>query len=324
MHRTLHHHDGTTRKIHLGGWKKQFTDPRDEEFSLKLHGSVLAIPTASSNQALCSPVEDQGELGSCTAHMFAGLVEFNEMKRINGKAAPLDSASTAVVVSNITTNAQGAVNYTTTVTPPAPTPPAPSPTPAPKLIRASRLFQYYATRKEEGTVNEDAGASIRDAIKAGALYGVADESLYPYNVSKFTVNPPQTVWTAAESHKVTSYHAITDGDLQTMKSVIVSGFLVGFGFAVYDYMMSAEMSRTGLLPPPQKSETLQGGHAVCLVGYDDTKIINADGASTKGAFLVRNSWGTSWAQNGYFWMAYDYVGNVKFANDFWIVQSSPI
>jgi hypothetical protein len=41
-----------------------------------------------------------------------------------------------------------------------------------------------------------------------------------------------------------------------------------------------------------------GGHAMCIVGYDDNK----DG----GAFLVANSWGTAWGEDGFIWIDYDH------------------
>lgn len=44
-----------------------------------------------------------------------------------------------------------------------------------------------------------------------------------------------------------------------------------------------------------------GGHAMCIIGYDDYK--NAG----KGAFLIQNSWGSNWVDNGYFWLPYDEV-----------------
>ena len=42
-----------------------------------------------------------------------------------------------------------------------------------------------------------------------------------------------------------------------------------------------------------------GGHAVAAVGYDDSmKILNTNpkGVETKGALLIRNSWGTGWGE----------------------------
>jgi Papain family cysteine protease len=42
-------------------------------------------------------------------------------------------------------------------------------------------------------------------------------------------------------------------------------------------------------------------HDVILVGWDDT---HDNGDSTKGAWIMRNSWGTSWGVGGYAWMKY--------------------
>ena len=72
-----------------------------------------------------------------------------------------------------------------------------------------------------------------------------------------------------------------------------SGYLIEFGFTVYDYMMSSDMAKKAYLPLPGSGESVQGGHAVCLVGYQD-QFKTPDGKTTK-AYLVRNSWGTSWA-----------------------------
>jgi hypothetical protein len=332
MLKIAHHSDGSQRQVHLGGWKKQFHDPRDEAYKLKLPAGLYGVaPTSVDQRLACSPIEDQGDLGSCTANMLAGLVEFNEMKSISKSAlsslgAPL--ALPNVSVSNLAVGTDGTVTFTTTVKPsaaPAPTPtPAPTPAPAPKVLtRVSRLFEYYATRKIENTVSEDSGATIRDAAKAAAQYGVVDEAAWPYLISKFTVNPPTPIWTAAATHKVTSYHSIADGDLTTMKSVLASGYLIGFGFQVYSYFMSAAMASKAFLNVPASSEQLEGGHAVCLVGYDDN-MVNPFNLASKGAFLVRNSWGTGWGQSGYFFMSYDYVRNTQLASDFWVIQSSPI
>ena len=52
-----------------------------------------------------------------------------------------------------------------------------------------------------------------------------------------------------------------------------------------------------------------GGHAVCLVGYNNFK----------GLWLLRNSWGTSWGQAGYFTLPYAYLINPNLASDFWAI-----
>lgn len=268
--------DGTRSPRHLGGWKKQHNDPRDHAFRLKIPQNLIKLPSNKDLRQFASPVEDQGALGSCTANMLAALVEYNENKRLANLSPP----------------------------PPVPV----------EYVDASRLFQYYATRKIENTLDEDSGATIRDAIKASVKYGVVDERLWPYDISRFTDNPPPNVWETAAKHKVTSYHAIADGDVQSMKASIAMGFPVGFGFQVYDYFMSQQMAQKGVLLPPVPTEKLQGGHAVALFGYSDARKM----------FLVRNSWGNRWGLNGYFWMSYAYVGNPRLASDFWVVQSAPV
>ena len=53
-----------------------------------------------------------------------------------------------------------------------------------------------------------------------------------------------------------------------------------------------------------------GGHAVVLVGYDDTE----------QQFIVRNSQGPSWGANGYGFVPYSHVLNPLLARDFWVVD----
>ena len=43
-----------------------------------------------------------------------------------------------------------------------------------------------------------------------------------------------------------------------------------------------------------------GGHAYCVVGYNDDY----------RCFRILNSWGTSWSTNGYGWISYDIVGQL--------------
>ena len=71
---------------------------------------------------------------------------------------------------------------------------------------------------------------------------------------------------------------------------------------------------------PCQGESAQWGHAIVAVGYDDNKKIKNTKCNkeTKGALLIRNSWGVDWGEKGYGWLPYDYV-LYRVAQDFWSI-----
>lgn len=174
----------------------------------------------------------------------------------------------------------------------------------------SRLMIYYEERKIEGTISEDAGAEIRDGMKAMATTGACDEKLWPYNIAKFTQKAPASAYKAALADQAIEYARVTQSQSQ-IEAVLAGGFPISFGFTVYESFESDKVAKTGIVPMPKKSEQVLGGHAVLLVGYD---------RSAK-QFIVRNSWGAAWGKSGYFRMPYAYVLDGNLADDFWVIRS---
>lgn len=172
----------------------------------------------------------------------------------------------------------------------------------------SRLFIYYNERSIEGTIDQDAGALIRDGIKSVAKYGVCREDLWTYDTNKFKDKPTAAAFSNALKHTALHYQRVPQVK-NGIKTVLASGYPMVFGFSVYDYFESQEMASTGVLHMPTKTEKLLGGHAVCAVGYDANYI------------LVRNSWGASWGLNGYFKMPWSYILNGDLADDLWIITT---
>lgn len=176
-------------------------------------------------------------------------------------------------------------------------------------IDLSRLFLYYNERAIEGTVKWDSGAQIRDGVKSLVKQGCCKEGLWPYVVSKFTLKPPHICYQDAAGRQLMSYHRI-DQNTALMRSCLAEGYPFVFGFSVYDSFESDAVATSGNVPMPTKDERFLGGHAVMCVGYDDAK----------RRFIVRNSWGKSWGDQGYCYMPYGYLDNEGLAADFWTLR----
>ncbi len=69
----------TTRSQKWYGWLPDLPDYRDYFYSA-IEPKLPKLPPSVDLRAQCSPVEDQGQLGSCTANALIGAVEFLEIK----------------------------------------------------------------------------------------------------------------------------------------------------------------------------------------------------------------------------------------------------
>lgn len=241
------------------GWIPDLPDQRDLPY-IRLAAVIPQLPSAIDLRQYCSPIENQGKLGSCTAQALVGNLEFLKMKKLK------------------------------------------------KIIDFSRLFLYYNERAVRHTQKTDSGASLRDGIKTLAKTGDCLESLWPYIIKKFKTKPSLKAYQNAQDYQIINYYRLYTID--EMKHTISSGFPFVFGFAVYESFESKEVKKTGIMPIPKLDERMVGGHAVCAVGYDDAKKY----------FIIRNSWGEKWGDQGYFYMPYAYIINNLLAADFWTIR----
>lgn len=170
----------------------------------------------------------------------------------------------------------------------------------------SRLMGYYGERYLEGTVDSDSGAAIRDGIKVLADSGVCREDIWPYEIEKFTQSPDDAAVKDAVLHKAAVYQRVQVNVLDVMTS-LSQNLPIVFGFSVPESFEDESVARTGIMPLYNPNESIIGGHCVVIVGYDQAKQI----------LKVRNSWGTEWGQNGYFWMPF--TNFTELSSDLWII-----
>lgn len=177
-------------------------------------------------------------------------------------------------------------------------------------VTRSRLWIYYQARVLLGRVNEDCGCMIRDAIKSLNKLGCPSESIWPYDINRFAVEPPPGAYTHAAEAKLGEYQRLGNNELE-LKSCLAQGQPIILGIQVFQSLESAEVAASGRAPMPKLDERHLGGHAILLVGY------NAD----KREWLARNSWGAHWGQSGYFTLPWEYILNPVLTGDIWTAKS---
>jgi C1A family cysteine protease len=178
-------------------------------------------------------------------------------------------------------------------------------------------------------------------MKALRLFGTPPAETWPYNVSSYEIEPTSYVYAYAQNYKALQYArfdsngAAPQDVLQLVKASIYEKYPVMFGFNVF-----SSLDGSADIPYPGPKDSSVGGHAVLIVGFDDARQnrrggggdpenwtddawLDSGGAAhprNRGAFLIRNSWGTEWGDAGYGWLPYAYLMD-GLADDFWTAFS---
>lgn len=167
-----------------------------------------------------------------------------------------------------------------------------------KLVSMSPRFLYSLCKKLDGLPDEE-GTTVRIAMKVLKNYGTCRESLWPYKPHQKD-KPKSGAKEDAKRFREKSYARILN--LNELKMNIYSKGPCVCGVEVFKGMME---TKTGLVSMPKRNEQPIGGHAICLVGYDDKKAV----------VKFKNSWGLSWGDKGYGWLPYEYID--AFMMDAW-------
>jgi C1A family cysteine protease len=222
----------------------------------------------------CSPIRDQGPLGSCTANAGTGLVEYFENR---------------------------AFGHHTDV---------------------SRRFLYKVARNLTHNIG-DSGVSPRAVMASLVFFGLCPESYWPYWIDEFDNEPTPFCYAYTQKYRAIKYVRLDQPTipysqaLKDIKTFLSFGLPSMFGFTCFESLdTQTDFDEMGRIPFPCPSENATDGHTVVAVGYDDDMKITNDKKETKGAFLIRNSWGMDWGDLGYGWIPYEYLLQ-GLANDWW-------
>lgn len=258
------------------GWKPDLPDYRDLKYSLHVeYKETPLLPPSVDLRPDLSPIEDQGQLGSCVANATCGNLEYLQLR-------------------DIRENEPGPERF------------------GDAFDALSRLFLYYNCRAIDGDISFDNGTQIRTAILSLRDSGICRETSWAYDTSQVYMCPPPAAYIEAAQHTVTTGYRIDNTNLTAMKQCLANGFVFVFGVSIYTSFMSDYAAKTGIIFMPRFFESKLGGHALCCVGYDDKK----------KDFLVRNSWGAGWGDQGYCWMPYTYLNDAGLCSDVWTIRKN--
>jgi len=164
-----------------------------------------------------------------------------------------------------------------------------------KMMDLSEYYLYYYAKKLDGYPNEE-GTTLEAIAYALQLYGICEENYYPYNPNHYPEDPPSDIANKnAKKYIITNFYSLDSVD--DIKKALYQEGAIYIGVLVAENFMSP---KNGFIPIPDGN--VLGGHALCVAGYDDS-LISPWG--NKGAFIVKNSWGTSWGDKGYCYIPYD-------------------
>ena len=180
----------------------------------------------------------------------------------------------------------------------------------------------------------NAGTWYYWAYEIGQKNGCASWQEFPYvgstsNTSYYREwSTDGTVWRNAIDRKFDQYGYVgdtnQDAGIEQVKLMLLNGYILNFP----TYIHSWQWKTTGNDPETALDDAVAGQscaywvngtdgyHAMTVVGYNDHLWVDINGnslvdAGEKGAFRIANSWGTSWGDGGFAWMAYDALKSIS-------------
>ena len=153
------------------------------------------------------------------------------------------------------------------------------------------MLYHLARRYDEFAGEDDAGSSLRGALKGWFNHGVIPEERWPsLDMDPVPDLEDEELLGLARQWLLGAFYRINPFRLDDMQSAIAELDAICASAVIHDGWIEPQVMR-------RNGETLHviarrvdanqlGGHAFALVGYNEV------------GFLVHNSWGTDWGKRG--------------------------
>lgn len=156
----------------------------------------------------------------------------------------------------------------------------------------SEQFLYWDCKKHDNYPGS--GTWIHVGMGRLEADGIPEEPVWPYNRFPVAGNesqdpPPPGAMSAAAGYRILTYQKLNPKNVDALRQALADGNPISFAVPVYTHWFAEPTHTTGDVRLPLPGEKLEGGHAMCMVGYEVDEDVPGG-----GYFLVRNSWGTGW------------------------------
>lgn len=249
-----------------------FGSERDTPRKVDFEWDTTKLPKKVDLRPFCGSIENQYSTNSCVGNAICSAVELQEFKSKNN------------------------------------------------TLDFSRLFVYYNAREaaSNGQPVTDTGSNIRLALAQMTKMGVCYEYFWPFDNNQINTKPNQYAYETAKGYFLDRYEVMgtrsdavaVGGDLtwrwlNDVKVALASGYPVVFGmhyttdlYNVTGPLDTHKSQYTEEVVRPNH-EKYAGGHCMLIVGYDEDL----------QSFIIENSWGNSFGENGFLALTYQTVLN---------------